>query len=94
MHAPPQEAQKSVALAKRDVKATSKELNGQLAEMEDALAVALKRAERENSTVYLMRVPNIADLPPIQAHSVAKCAHAALALHACSNSRNPVPFRL
>lgn len=56
------------------MKATSKELAAQLADMEAALEVALRRAERENSTVYLMRVPNVADLPPIQAHSVAKCA--------------------
>ena len=63
-----------MAAAKRDAKGASKELNGQLAEMDEALAVSLKRAERENSTVYLMRVPNVADLPPIQPHSLAKCA--------------------
>jgi hypothetical protein len=42
--------------------------------MEELLNSNLRRAERENSTVYLQRVPNIADLPVIQPHSVAKCA--------------------
>ncbi|CAL8461578.1 g1109 [Coccomyxa elongata] len=66
------EAQKALGDAKRDIKQTSKELNAQLAEMEESLGNQLRRAERENSTVYLMRVPNIADLPVIQPHSVAK----------------------
>ena len=51
---------------------TSKELNQQLADMEELLNANLRRAERENSTVYLQRVPNIADLPAIQAFPVAK----------------------
>ncbi len=71
---PSQEAQKALGDAKRDIKQTSKELNAQLTEMEESLNNQLRRAERENSTVYLMRVPNIADLPIIQPHSVAKCA--------------------
>ncbi|KAK9909798.1 hypothetical protein WJX75_007558 [Coccomyxa subellipsoidea] len=66
------EAQKALGEAKRDIKQTSKELNAQLADMEESLATQLRRAERENSTVYLMRVPNIADLPLVQPHSVAK----------------------
>ncbi len=74
LHVPSQEAQKALGDAKRDIKQTSKELNAQLAEMEESLSNQLRRAERENSTVYLMRVPNIADLPVIQPHSVAKCA--------------------
>jgi len=69
-----QEAQKHIAAAKKDIKLTSKELNQQLADMEELLNVNLRRAERENSTVYLQRVPNIADLPPIQPFPVAKCA--------------------
>lgn len=73
-----QEAQKALGEAKRDIKQTSKELNAQLADMEESLATQLRRAERENSTVYLMRVPNIADLPLVQPHSVAKCALAAV----------------
>ena len=68
----PQEAQKYIATAKRDIKMTSKELNQQLADMEELLNANLRRAERENSTVYLQRVPNIADLPAIQAFPVAK----------------------
>lgn len=75
----PQEAQKALAEAKKDIKTTSKELNAQLADMEDSLTTQLRRAERENSTVYLMRVPNIADLPAIQPHSVAKCASSSTA---------------
>ena len=71
---PSQEAQKALGDAKKDIKQTSKELNAQLSEMEESLGNQLRRAERENSTVYLMRVPNIADLPIIQPHSVAKCA--------------------
>lgn len=67
-----QEAQKYIATAKRDIKMTSKELNQQLADMEELLNANLRRAERENSTVYLQRVPNIADLPVIQAFPVAK----------------------
>ncbi|CAK0747325.1 hypothetical protein CVIRNUC_001757 [Coccomyxa viridis] len=66
------EAQKNIATAKRDIKMTSKELNQQLADMEELLSANLRRAERENSTVYLQRVPNIADLPAIQAFPVAK----------------------
>lgn len=69
-----QEAQKAIAAAKKDIKQTSKELNSQLTEMEELLNTNLRRAERENSTVYLQRVPNIADLPAIQPHSVARCA--------------------
>ena len=69
-----QEAQKHIAAAKKDIKLTSKELNQQLADMEELLNINLRRAERENSTVYLQRVPNIADLPPIQPFPVAKCA--------------------
>ena len=67
-----QEAQKYIAAAKRDIKLTSKELNQQLADMEELLNTNLRRAEKENSTVYLQRVPNIADLPPIQPFPVAK----------------------
>ncbi len=40
--------------------------------MEELLNTNLRRAEKENSTVYLQRVPNIADLPPIQPFPVAK----------------------
>lgn len=67
-----QEAQRHIAVAKKDIKLTSKELNQQLADMEELLNTNLRRAERENSTVYLQRVPNIADLPAIQPFPVAK----------------------
>ena len=30
------------------------------------------KAERENATVYLQRVPNFADLPPIQPYILVK----------------------
>lgn len=37
-----------------------------------ALSTALVKAERENATVYLQRVPNFADLPPIQPYILVK----------------------
>ena len=40
---PPQEAQKALGEAKRDIKQTSKELNQQLADMEESLATQLRR---------------------------------------------------
>ncbi len=36
------------------------------------LSTALVKAERENATVYLQRVPNFADLPPIQPYILVK----------------------
>ena len=36
------------------------------------LSTALIKAERENATVYLQRVPNFADLPPIQPYILVK----------------------
>ena len=37
-----------------------------------SLSTALVKAERENATVYLQRVPNYADLPPIQPYILVK----------------------
>lgn len=62
--------------------------------MEESLASQLRRAERENSTVYLMRVPNIADLPLVQPHSVAKCALSLVLSNACIHMRRPGMARL
>ena len=36
------------------------------------LSTALVKAERENATVYLQRVPNFSDLPPIQPYILVK----------------------
>ena len=40
--------------------------------MVQVLSTALVKAERENATVYLQRVPNFADLPPIQPYILVK----------------------
>lgn len=36
------------------------------------LSSNLNRAERENATVYLMRIPNVVDLPAIQPYVLVK----------------------
>ena len=40
--------------------------------MSQVLSKALTRAERENATVYLQRVPNFSDLPEIQPYILVK----------------------
>lgn len=40
--------------------------------MLQTLSTALVKAERENATVYLQRVPNFADLPAIQPYILVK----------------------
>lgn len=60
-----QEAHKSVQAAKKEAKAVGRELNESLAAAESLLIKNLTRAEKENATVYLQRIPNFADLPKI-----------------------------
>ena len=52
-----------MATAKRELKLVGRELNEALATAESTLIKNLTRAERENATVYLQRIPNVADLP-------------------------------
>lgn len=61
-----------LARARKDAKATSKELQENVAAKESQVAQRLVKAERENATVYLQRVPAEADLPPIAPASLVK----------------------
>eukprot|EP00887_Chlorella_sp_A99_P006063 scaffold22.g6063.t1 len=61
-----------LAAAKKEAKNASKELQDNVAAKEAAVATRLVKAERENATVYLQRVPDEADLPPIAPHSVVR----------------------
>ncbi|KAL6776623.1 HLM1 [Auxenochlorella protothecoides x Auxenochlorella symbiontica] len=65
-------AQIVLARARKDAKATSKELQENVAAKESQVAQRLAKAERENATVYLQRVPAEADLPPIAPASLVK----------------------
>lgn len=67
-----QEAQLALLPIKKDVKQCSKELQETLTTMEATLNMTLARAERENATVYLQRVPKAADLPAIQPSPLVK----------------------
>lgn len=60
-----QEASKNVQATKRDIKLVGRELNEALATLEGTLIKNLNRAERENETVYLQRIPDVKDLPKI-----------------------------
>jgi programmed cell death 6-interacting protein len=61
-----------LAAAKREAKSASRELQANVAEKEAAVAERLRRAERENASVYLQRVPAAADLPPIVPAALVK----------------------
>lgn len=69
---PAQEAHKSVAAAKREVKHVGKELQEAVVTLNDTLIKALSVAERENSTVYLQRIPPNPDLPKIVPAAIVK----------------------
>lgn len=58
-------AQIPLNAAKKEAKAASKDLQENVAEKERAIAERLAKAERENATVYLQRVPAAADLPGV-----------------------------
>jgi programmed cell death 6-interacting protein len=60
-----QAAQTSLVAAKKEAKHASRDLQDTVAATEAAVFDRLQRAERENATVYLQRVPSAADLPPI-----------------------------
>ncbi|KAK9820581.1 hypothetical protein WJX72_011897 [[Myrmecia] bisecta] len=66
------EAQRVLLPIKKDVKQCSKELNDGFKRSEDLLIANLAKAERENSTVYLQRIPNFADLPAVLGASLVK----------------------
>eukprot|EP00884_Botryococcus_braunii_P008240 jgi/Botrbrau1/17417/Bobra.0054s0013.1 len=59
------EAQLALLPIKKEAKQCSKELQDALANSEATLNMTLAKAERENATVYLQRIPKASDLPPI-----------------------------
>ena len=59
------DASASLAPARAQSKACARELADALSALDARLATALARAERENATVYLQRVPAISELPAI-----------------------------
>ncbi len=71
-HVGVQEAQLGLLPIKKDIKQCSKELQEALATMEATLNMTLARAERENATVYLQRIPKASDLPPILPFALVK----------------------
>lgn len=60
-----QEAQKILDGAKKDLKTVSKELNDAFRILGEHLGTTLLRADKENATVYLQRIPAFNDLPQI-----------------------------
>ena len=61
-----------MAAAKREVKHVGKELQDAVVLLNDTLIKALSVAERENSTVYLQRIPPNPDLPKILPAAIVK----------------------
>lgn len=66
------EAHKSLLLVKGQSKQCGKELVDTIKLSEEVLSKALTKAERENATVYLQRVPAFSDLPDIQPYILVK----------------------
>ncbi|KAL4420092.1 hypothetical protein ABPG77_000573 [Micractinium sp. CCAP 211/92] len=58
-------SQVTLAQAKVEARNASKELQENVAWKEQWIATRLQKAERENATVYLQRIPQEVDLPPI-----------------------------
>lgn len=65
-------AQTTLTAARREAKNASKDLQDNVAEKEQAVATRLAKAERENATVYLQRVPAAADLPGVVPAALVK----------------------
>lgn len=57
---------------KKEVKTVSRELNDAYKALADNLGNALLRADRENATVYLQRIPQFLDLPQIAPAALVK----------------------
>eukprot|EP00208_Stichococcus_sp_RCC1054_P002835 CAMPEP_0206140322 /NCGR_PEP_ID=MMETSP1473-20131121/9097_1 /ASSEMBLY_ACC=CAM_ASM_001109 /TAXON_ID=1461547 /ORGANISM="Stichococcus sp, Strain RCC1054" /LENGTH=740 /DNA_ID=CAMNT_0053534441 /DNA_START=308 /DNA_END=2527 /DNA_ORIENTATION=- len=66
------EAQKVMAPVKKDLRGVNKELVDAVKALDETIARHLTRAERENATVYLQRVPATKDLPPIVSAMLVK----------------------
>lgn len=67
-----QEAQRLLDGAKKDLKGVSKELNDAYRILGEHLGTTLLRADKENATVYLQRIPAFADLPQIVPATLVK----------------------
>ena len=67
-----QEAQKLLEGAKKDLKTVAKELNDAYRILGEHLGTTLLRADKENATVYLQRIPAFHDLPQIVPASLVK----------------------
>ena len=67
-----QEAQKILDGIKKEVKSVSRELNDTYKALSETLGNNLLRADRENATVYLQRIPQFLDLPPIAPAALVK----------------------
>ncbi|EFN58134.1 hypothetical protein CHLNCDRAFT_141882 [Chlorella variabilis] len=65
-------SQQVLVQAKAEARNASKELQDNVAWKEQWIATRLQKAERENSTVYLQRIPAEVDLPPIVPASLVK----------------------
>ncbi|KAL4858651.1 Vacuolar-sorting protein [Chlorella vulgaris] len=61
-----------LAQAKTEARNASKELQDNVVWKEQWIATRLQKAERDNNTVYLQRIPADVDLPPIVAASLVK----------------------
>lgn len=65
-------AKVKLAEAKREAKNASKELQESVAYKESAIDTRLAKADRENATIYLQRIPDGGDLPAIVPVALAK----------------------
>eukprot|EP00891_Asterochloris_glomerata_P000589 jgi/Astpho2/589/e_gw1.00013.8.1_t len=66
------EAHRMLLIVKKEAKMCGHELQESMRFTEETLSSNLNRAERENATVYLMRIPNVVDLPAIQPYVLVK----------------------
>ena len=67
-----QEAFKRVQATKKLAKIVSNEMFDSVGRIQDSIQTALVKAEKDNNSVYLQRVPPFADLPPTQGAMLVK----------------------
>jgi programmed cell death 6-interacting protein len=67
-----QEAYTRFQTVKKLAKTVSQEMLDSLKPYEETLTLALTKAQKDNNTVYLERVPPFADLPAIQGAPLAR----------------------
>ena len=67
-----QEAFKRLQATKKFAKAVSMEMVDSANRQQETIQLMLTKAEKENSTIYLQRVPHFADLPAIQGALLVK----------------------